>query len=161
MFLILSKFKKFLRLSLSEKKFFLEAFCFLGLMRAAILTIPFKRLTASLQHLPQVGEMPLLSPREYATVCAVRAGIRLAVSQTPWESACLVQSFTAQKMLQRRGVSGVFFLGVRKKAHVETPVTTGGDMDAHAWSQCGDVVISGDSGSETFAIISVFVWEGK
>jgi len=130
-------------------------------MRAAILTIPFKWLTQSLQQLPQAGEMQVLSQEDYLIVYAVKTGIKLAAGQTPWESACLAQSFTAQKMLQRRGIPGVFFLGVRREGKEASSQVTDGVLDAHAWSQCGNVIISGAVGSETFAIISVFAWEGK
>ena len=49
---MLQKFKKFTNLSSEEKKLFLEAYATLGVMRTAILTISFKRLTRSLEHSP-------------------------------------------------------------------------------------------------------------
>jgi len=31
-------------------------------------------------------------------------------------------------------------------------------MKAHAWSQCGDSIITGGNGHEDFTILSVFEW---
>ena len=31
-------------------------------------------------------------------------------------------------------------------------------MKAHAWSQCGDTIITGGGGHEEFTVLSVFGW---
>jgi hypothetical protein len=49
---MIQKVKKFTKLSTEEKKLFLEAYVMLGMMRTAILTVSFKRLTRSLEHFP-------------------------------------------------------------------------------------------------------------
>ena len=75
-----------------------------------------------------------------------------AANNTPWESACLAQSLTAQRMLKRRGIPGVFYLGVMKGENVKE------NMSAHAWSQCGETIITGHKGYEDYAVVSVFRW---
>ena len=151
---MLLQINKFLKTSGTEKRLFLEAYLMLGIMRAAILTVSFKRLTRSLEHHHQAPKV-LLSPKEMQTAHSVGRGIRRAAKRTPWESACLVQSLTAQRMLQKRNIPGVFYLGVEKdKTGKET-------MKAHAWSQCGDDIITGESGHETYTILSMFTWEKK
>ena len=54
---MLRKIRKFSKLSSEERKLFLEAYVTLGIMRAAILTVSFKRSTRSLEHLPKKNEI--------------------------------------------------------------------------------------------------------
>ena len=150
---MIQKFKKFTKLSAEEKKLFMEAYVTLGMMRSAILTVSFKRLTRSLEHVAKKKELEKLNEREMETAQKVGQAIMRASAYTPWESACLAQSLAAQKMLQKRGVSGVFYLGVAKDNEIEDK------MKAHAWTQCGDDIITGKSGHEVFTVVSVFGWE--
>jgi len=149
---MIQKFKKFTKLSSEEKKLFFEAYMILGIMRTAILTISFKRLTRSLDHKAKKKELPELSEQEMKIAKRVGESIMRASAYTPWESACLAQSLTAQKMLQKRGIPGVFYLGAMKDEESEEK------MKAHAWSQCGDTIITGGGGHEKFTVLSVFGW---
>lgn len=152
---MIQKFKKFTKLSSEEKKLFLEAYVTLGKMRAAILTVSFKRLTRSLDHKPNREETVALSEQEMQTAILIGQAISRAAAYTPWESACLAQSLTAQKMLQNRGIPGVFYLGAMKDEESEEK------MKAHAWSQCGDQIITGGGGHEAFTVLSVFGWDDR
>ena len=147
-----TKIKKFTTLSTEEKKLFLEAYVTLGIMRAAILTVSFKRLTRSLEHLPNKEELTVLNKAENTKAIAVGQAITRAAAYTPWESACLAQSLTAQKMLQKRNIPGVFYLGAMKDKEKD------GELKAHAWSQCGDMIITGGKGHEEFNVLSIFGW---
>ncbi|MEA3455372.1 MAG: lasso peptide biosynthesis B2 protein [Campylobacterota bacterium] len=149
---MIQKFKKFTKLSLEEKKLFIEAYVILGMMRSAILTVSFKRLTRFLDHEAKKKELPKLNDKEMQTAKRVGRAIVRASAYTPWESACLAQSLTAQKMLQKRGIPGVFYLGAAKDEEGKEK------MKAHAWSQCGDEIITGGSGHEEFTVLSVFGW---
>jgi len=149
---MLHKIKKFNKLSSEEKKLFVEAYVTLGMMRTAILTVSFKRLTRSLEHIAKKKELPTLNEQEMKTAQQVGQAIMRASAYTPWESACLAQSLTAQKMLQKRGIPGVFYLGAMKDEESEEK------MKAHAWSQCGDTIITGGGGHEAFTVLSVFGW---
>ena len=144
--------RKFKKLSSEEKKLFFEAYVTLGMMRSAILTVSFKRLTRSLDHGVKKKELTKLDETEMKTANLVGKAIMRASAYTPWESACLAQSLTAQKMLQKRGIPGVFYLGAVKDEESEDK------MRAHAWSQCGDVIITGGKGHEMFTVLSVFRW---
>ncbi len=149
---MIQKFKKFTKLSVEEKNLFLEAYYTLGKMRAGILTVSFKRLTRSLEHLPQKEEITELSEKETEIAILVGKAISRAAAYTPWESLCLAQSLTAQRMLQKRGIPGVFYLGAAKDEEAKEK------MKAHAWSQCGDNIITGGAGHEEFTVLSVFGW---
>jgi len=149
---MIQKFKKFTKLSSAEKKLFLEAYVTLGIMRSAILTVSFKRLTRTLEHVAKQKELAKLNEEEMKMAMRVGQAIMRASAYTPWESACLAQSLTAQKMLQKRGIPGVFYLGAMKDEEEKSK------MKAHAWSQCGDAIITGGSGHEDFTVLSVFGW---
>ena len=149
---MIRRFKKFTKLSSEEKKLFLEAYVTLGQMRAAILTVSFKRLTRSLNHHPIELEVASLNEQEMKTAVTIGQAISRAAAYTPWESLCLAQSLTAQKMLQKRGIPGVFYLGAAKDEESKEK------MKAHAWSQCGDSIITGGAGHEEFTVLSVFGW---
>jgi len=148
---MLSRFKKFKQLSSEEKKLFIEAYITLGMMRTAILTLSFKRLTRSLDHYEKKEEIIPLIDKEMDIALKVGQAITRAAAHTPWESACLVQSLTVQKMLQKRSIPGVFYLGVMKdEESIEK-------MKAHAWSKCGDAILTGGDSKE-FTVLSVFGW---
>ena len=149
---MIQKFKKFTKLSSAEKKLFLEAYVTLGIMRSSILTVSFKRLTRSLEHVAKQKELAKLNEEEMKMAMRVGQAIMRASAYTPWESACLAQSLTAQKMLQKRGIPGVFYLGAMKDEEEKSK------MKAHAWSQCGDTIITGAGGHEEFTVLSVFGW---
>lgn len=149
---MIRKIKKFRKLSSKEKRLFFEAYVTVGIMRAAILRIPFKRLTRSLKHQQNDMEIIPLDSEEMQTALSVSKAISRASAHTPWESTCLVQSLTAKRMLARRGVPGVLYLGVAKNTD------DGADMKAHSWSQCGEMIITGGEGHENFTVLSMFGW---
>ncbi|WP_373029074.1 lasso peptide biosynthesis B2 protein [Sulfurovum sp.] len=152
---MLHKFKKFRKLSSEEKKLFVEAYITLGMMRTALLTISFKRLTRDLEHLSKKEKITALNDKEMSLAIRIGQAITRAAAYTPWESACLVQSLTAHTMLQKRGIPGVFYLGAAKEEESKE------NMKAHAWSQCGETIITGANGHEAFTVLSVFGWTGK
>jgi len=152
---MLSKIKKFTQLSTEEKKLFIEAYLTLGIMRTAILTVSFKRLTLSFEHMPDKKETETLNDEENAKAISVGQAITRAAAYTPWESACLVQSLAAQKMLKKRGIPGVFYLGAAKDQESKEKIK------AHAWTQCGKHIITGAAGHEAFTVLSVFGWGKK
>ena len=145
---------KFLSAPLLEKRLFLEAYILLGVMRVAILTISFKRLTSSLDQnqFSRNSKMPQQCKCHQQQVHAIRRAIIRAARRTPWESACLVQALTARVMLQKRHIPGAFYLGVAPDDTGESP------LKAHAWSQCGNIIVTGNHGHERFKIMTVFSW---
>ena len=149
---MIRKVKRFVALSPEEKRLFLEAYIMLAFMRAAILTISFKRLTRSLHHSKDTIKPGALTDEQLHTAKRIGDVIKQAMTNTPWESACLAQALTAQRMLQKRNIPGVFYLGVKKDKGVAEK------MAAHAWLQCDESIITGERGHEAFTVLSVFGW---
>jgi hypothetical protein len=54
---MIGKIRKFRKLSPKERALFMEAYYMLGMVRAAILRVSFKRLTRSLAHQAKKGEL--------------------------------------------------------------------------------------------------------
>ncbi len=144
----------FIRLPFIEKALLMETFVFLGIYRAAILTLPFRWLTRSLTQTTSYLVVPPLPDQQRTTALSVGRTIQKAARYTPWESACLAQALTARRMLQRRRISGIFYLGVMKDV-----TDAKGQFKAHAWSKCGDIILTGQPGHEQFVIVSAFIWK--
>jgi len=121
----------------------------LGVMRTAILLLPFRKIIA-LMGLVQ-GEQPGASESIAACrLAAIAWAVQAAALRTPWESACLVQALTGMAMLARRGGSATLSLGVGRNDNVREIIS------AHAWLQCGGKFITGAGGYEKYSIISSF-----
>jgi len=149
---MIRKVKLFFALSPEEKKLFLEAYILLGLMRVAILMIPFKRITRSLSHSTEIIKQNALTDEQLHAVKLVGKVIAKAANNTPWESACLAQALTAQRILKKRNIPGVFYLGVKKNAKEKEK------LEAHAWAQCGETIVTGQKGYKAFTVLAVYGW---
>ena len=68
--------------------------------------------------------------------------------RVPWESKCLVQAMTAQRLLRDYGISSTLYLGVGRDKE-------NGNMVAHAWVRSGPYSICGGNG-EGYATVAKF-----
>jgi len=145
---------KFFALDWQRKKLLIQAFFLMGFVRVSLSKKPFKELVAELElHREAVLQPPLeLSAQE--TARSVGWAVRTAANFTPWNSTCLVQVLAAQRMLRKRAVSGVFYLGAATGSNAIEGVA----LDAHAWLKCGDQFITGEQGHERFTVVSAFSW---
>ncbi|MEA3303714.1 MAG: lasso peptide biosynthesis B2 protein [Pseudomonadota bacterium] len=151
---MLKKLKKFTQLESTQRWLFVEAYARLGMMRAAILSLPFKRMVSSLEH-RQDEVSPRLNSAQMEMALAIGEAVRTAAGNTPWESACLAQTLTAQRMLSNRGIGGMFHLGATMDDTSEEK------LKAHAWLLCGKEIITGEAGHEQYAVLSTFSWKGE
>ena len=68
----------------------------------------------------------------------IRKAIRRSGRLTFWKNKCLIQSFVARKMLNKRGVNSRAFLGMMKNDNF--------NHDAHAWVESSGIqIIQSDS----------------
>jgi len=146
---LLNNLSKFFSRSWQERGLFVEAFVLLGVMRAAILLLPFRKI-AGMMGLVQ-GSTPLETVLPMSVNPAdIGWAIQAAAIRTHWESACLAQALTGMAMLARRGGNATLYLGVaRDESGVEA-------MKAHAWLRCGDTILTGAAGYNEFVTISTF-----
>ncbi|GIM27394.1 hypothetical protein CPJCM30710_00600 [Clostridium polyendosporum] len=134
-------------MSWGEKFLFFEAFILTGISRMAILYIPFKRVKR------YMGSYNVESPFEvensvYETTKKVKCAVLRASKYTPWESKCLVQALTVQRMLKKRKISSTIYLGVNKDK--------GDKMQAHAWCRVGELTITGGELKQYFTQVAKF-----
>ncbi len=134
---------------------FMEAYFTLAVLRVAILLFSFERLTRSLEQSPDRKSISLLPYNTIQCCLTISRLICRAANNTPWESACLLQSLCARQMLQRRGIPGVFYLGVM------TSENTKEKLKAHAWSEAGGKILTGGAGHENYTVIAVYTWGNK
>ncbi|MCR8746859.1 lasso peptide biosynthesis B2 protein [Romboutsia lituseburensis] len=132
------RINKFLfKISIKEKLLFIEAFFLTGLMRAKILKVPFNKLKEELgTYNTESADDVVLD--DYKKAKIVRDVVVTISKFTPWESLCLVQAMTVQRMLKKRGISTTIYLGVNKENQ---------NMIAHAWIRCGQMFVTGGDGS--------------
>lgn len=154
-------------LTLAERGLLIEAIVWLGLLRAAVTTLPYRR-TAALLRLTQADPAGEVLPAGLADdggshgadaddaadvgggdpSTAIGWAIRAAAARTPWRSTCLVQSLAGSAMLRRHGLASVVYLGVAKDA--------GGEFIAHSWLRCGEHVMTGAVGHQQYSVIAAY-----
>ena len=133
-----------------EKLWFAPAFLLLGLARAALLTVPFRRIAPLLGHnLQAAAAVPLAGEPEVVRALHIGRAVRTAARYTPWESQCLAQAMAARVLLGVNGLPYGLYLGVRKRG--ESGVT------AHAWVCTGPAAVTGGRGFGQFAVVGTFV----
>jgi hypothetical protein len=129
----------------------LQAAAWLGTLRAAILVLPFRRITRLMGLAP--GEnLGAADPALAERAARVGWAVRTVASRTPWQSACLAQALAGAILLRRHGLPGTIYLGVAKEAGAANALT------AHAWLRCGDAILTGAAGRERFAVVAAFAW---
>jgi len=148
------RLRKFFALDARSRRLFIQAWYLLGVMRFAILTSSFRRLVSGLSMHRSAVEQPPLDAGMLATAHQIGWAVRTAARFAPWKSTCLVQVLAAQRMLQKRGIAGAFYLGAATgQEEGEQP-----GLSAHAWLKCDDDFITGEPGHERFTVVSSFSW---
>ena len=133
------KTKTFFKISNELKIEFLKAFFYTGFYRAFILLVPFNKLRKRMGKHKEESADKIASHISWV--------VTLISSKTPWESKCLVQALTAQRMLKSKGISTTIYLGVRKE---------GNEMKAHAWLRCGEYYVTGGAIREQYTVVAKF-----
>jgi hypothetical protein len=140
---------RFLTLSSAEKGRTIEATLCLLIVRIAFGLLPFA------WGLKLLGISP--GDRAHGRVAAAEAddvarAIARAARHVPFRAVCLQQAFAALVMLRRRGLAATVNLGLAR-------APGGGYLQAHAWTSCGHVPVTGDSGevaARGFAAVATF-----
>lgn len=141
----IKKIKTFFSCSTQTKFLILESIFFLAINRFLLLTFKFKKISKNWSKLNS-STNELADDSGYLIAQKISFIVTKTASMTPWESKCLVQSMTAQKMMKRRKHSTILYLGLAKKE---------GSLIAHSWLRYGDFYITGGNGSD-FTILSSF-----
>lgn len=119
------------------------AWLLLGLGRAAVLGVPFKRIAPWLgTSLGASAWVPLASAAQERRALGIGRAIRLAARHTPWQSTCLPQALAARVLLGASGLPYSLCFGVMREGQGPE------GLKAHAWVRTGRACVTG---GESFA----------
>ncbi|WP_052181146.1 lasso peptide biosynthesis B2 protein [Alistipes sp. ZOR0009] len=138
----MSLIKKFWEVPLNQKTLVAEAICFLLASKLLLLIFPFRICKQIFRKNERLDRQP--SPQ---TLKDIRTAVERANKIAIWKNVCLVKSFAARLMLQRRGIPSSIYLGVN--------ITNETKLAAHAWLISGGVYIT-PRGSVSFKEIYNF-----
>lgn len=79
----------------------------------------------------------------------IASSIHMVCAHTWWKSECLVKAFVASRFLKRDNIPGTVYMGVSRDEQ--------GKMIAHAWTKCGEYLVTGGSG-EKFTVTGLWGW---
>lgn len=99
---------------------------------------------------------PELTEAQHHRLAELAWAVRAAARRLPWHSPCLVKALAAQRLLHRAGVPGLLVIGVRSDKPAEAATTFG----AHAWVQCGSLVLETGDDHRGYAPLSTYIWLG-
>lgn len=151
----LRKARSFWRQGRFERLWLLPLWLLLGLARALILGVSFRRLAPHLgRPLGPAAWVPLLGPAQQARAQQIGRAVRLAARCTPWDSNCFAQAVAARLLLGLYGVPYALFFGVKRAPQAST-------LQAHAWVAAGRVPVTGGAGFGEFTVVGCFVAPGS
>lgn len=139
----------FLRRSGNEKFLVFEAVWYLAVIKILLKFISFNALTKH-YNMQMTQKEPCSQNENIEMLKTIRWAIWRVSQIMPWRSVCLDQALAAQRMLSRRKIPGILYLGVAKKDNEV--------LKAHAWVCSGEYFVTGQAGHEEFAVVSRFKW---
>jgi len=143
--------RRFRALPRFARYWFAPAWLLLGVSRALILLLSFRRLAPCLGSLNRDGAViPVLEGRQETRAAELKDLLRLVSRHTPWTSNCLPQALAARVLLGLHRIPFALCFGVRRD--VLNDVTS-----AHAWVVAGRVAVSGGNGFDQYAVVACFV----
>lgn len=128
---------------------FAEAYLYLGIARAAILLVCFRRISRFL-GVPKEESPGSLIPALHDQVRQITWALGAAARRTPWQSTCLVRALAGHAMLHRRGISGTLYLGVTPDSSDPRA------LNAHAWLRSGPLMVTGGKEQAGFTAVACF-----
>lgn len=140
-----------LREPLFVKAWLVPVWLMLGVSRALILTVSFKRIAPWIGvHDGAATWVPLLDPTQEARAARIGRVVQMTAKYTPWVSNCFPQALTARALLGLYRVPyGLYFGLARDEAS--------GALHAHAWVASGRVPVTGGAGFDEFTVVGCFV----
>lgn len=149
---LLRKLKTAWRLPLRRKVWALVMYPLSGLIRASVLSIPFKYLNKGLgiQH-KNYQLCPLVTDYQLQRSVEIGRTIRMIAKYTPWKTNCMVEAILARIFLAYYDIPYIFYMGAYLTKDPKEP------MKAHAWLSTGPYIIVGGRGHKKYAIVSSFV----
>lgn len=128
-------------LSWTQRSLLLEAIVLLGVVRTAILLVPFRYIARTVGL--EAGESSF-APGSMQEAQQRGWAVRTAAAYTPWLSTCLAQALAVALLLRQRRIPCTLYLGVDSSHR------------AHAWARSGTEVLTGANAREGFVTVAAF-----
>ena len=139
--------RTFFKFSFKDKLLVLYTFCLCGIVRLAILTVPFTYIRMYLgKH--NVQSTDEVEKRSYKIAYKIRRIVVATAKYTPWQSKCLVQAIVAQHLLKKYHLGTTIYFGVAKDGE--------GKLQAHAWLRYGKMIVTGGEVAGYFQTVGYF-----
>ena len=148
-----SRIKKFILLDPGKQLLLLRIWLLLAWARLRLLCKGFSHFTAGLTLHRTMPATACIPRKQLEQAIELGRLVGIAARYTPWQSRCLTQVLVLQRLLEQRQIPGFFSLGVRKAGGEEEK-----PLNAHAWLQCGDTIVSGASPDRSYTTLSTFSW---
>ena len=146
---LIRKARSFAGLPLFTKVWFVPTWVALGVSRALILAVPFRRLAPRLGTAQGTSaHVPLLTQSQESRARAIGRTVRLAARYTPWTSNCFPQAVVARMLLGIHRIPYAIHFGLM-------PDGSAG-MRAHAWVVAGRVPVTGGHSFHQYTVVGVF-----
>lgn len=149
---LLKKIAKLFKLTWKDKLLLLEALLLTGVIRFAILFVPFNKL-AKLAGKAKEESSGVISVKEERIAKKISWTVFVVSNRTPWESKCLVRALTAQIMLSTFKIGSTLYLGVARDEQKK--------LIAHAWLRSGQNIVTGAQEMEGFTEVARFANNGR
>ena len=133
---------------------FLRAWLVLIWLQACTHVTSFSMLARNLERVGAFSLPPDLTERQHKRLAELAWAVRAAVRRIPWHCPCLVKALAVQRLLQRAGIPGLLVIGVRSDKPSEGDVS----FAAHAWVQCGSLVLETGDDHRGYAPLSSYSW---
>lgn len=129
-----------------HKKLTLKTYLITGYYRLCILCFPFQILKKRFGIINEESTQ-IESKNNYKEAKLIQWVVKHVANNSPWDSKCLVQAWTAQRLLRSKNISSTLYLGIGKDDEDK--------MVAHAWLRSGQLYVTGGDG-EGYAIVARF-----
>jgi hypothetical protein len=134
---------------LSDKLALALAWPLLGLASVLLRMLAFRRVAPLLgTQIGAVGCVPLADDRQESRARMVRRAVRRAARISPWRNDCLPQALAGAVFCRALGLPVTTHLGVRLNGSKP--------LEAHAWTCCGRVPVTGGEGFSQWMPVSCF-----
>jgi len=148
--IIVRKLRSMRRLSLFSILWFPIVWLGLGLARASILVITFKRLSPILGRKSLTLDMQVFpNDAQIRRAVQIRKVIEMGARNSPWVANCFPQAIVGRVLLGLYRIPYCLFFGMRRDKETA-------DLLAHAWIMAGPEYVTGRCGGETYTAVGCY-----
>tara|TARA_R110002049_G_scaffold194408_2_gene363302 strand:- start:1527 stop:2000 length:474 start_codon:yes stop_codon:yes gene_type:complete len=144
----------FLRKSVFFKLWFLPVWLLLGVSKALIFMLTFRRIEKLMGKAHGISPViPLLTESQRKRVSQIGHVVRVTSRYTPWKSNCYPQAITAALLLRLYKLPYLLCFGLKRSEE-------SGRYLAHAWVASGSVNVTGGLSFNVYTVVACYLEPG-